>query len=141
MKKKYLVLLCVVMILSSCAKPKEPLLPPTPTDTVKPASEVLDVPEGSVLFKVRNNIGADIYEIKIAPSGEEEYGEDILKSKILKMSESAEVSFLPTDSYSYWDLRALTENGNYYIWFNIQFGTFDEITLEIGDDGPVFTTN
>ena len=94
-----------------------------------------------IIYNIKNNIGADIYEIKIAPSGIDEYSEDVLKNKILKMSDSISVAFLPPDTYQYWDIQVLTENGNYYTWFNAEIGTFNEITLEIGDDGPVFETN
>ena len=48
---------------------------------------------------------------------------------------------MPPDTYQYWDRRVLTENGNYYTWLNVEIGTFSEITLEIGDEGPVFETN
>ena len=112
-----------------------------PNAAVKPLSDVLEAEEGSVIFKVRNEIGADIYEMKISPSGQEEYGADVLKTKILKATESIDVAFLPPDTYQYWDIRVLTENGNYYTWLNVEIGTFSEITLEIGDEGPVFVTN
>ena len=140
MRKIGLALLSAALILCACGKQAE-VLPPMPEEGVKPMSEVLDAPEGSILFNIRNNIGEDIYEIRIAPSETDEYGEDILKSKILKVSESADVAFLPSDDSEYRDLRVLGESGNYYIWYNIQFGTFSEITLEMGSNGPIFTTD
>lgn len=142
MKKFLFVLLCISLVLCGCGKKQNADMPAEDSSAaVKPLSDVLEAAEGSIVFKVKNNIGADIYEMKIAPSGVDEYGDDILKSKILKMSESMGVAFLPPDTYEYWDIRVLTENGNYYTWFNVQFGTFNEITLEIGDEGPVFETN
>ena len=141
MSKFLLGLLCIAALLCGCGRKQTADFPAEDSSAaVKPLSDVLEAEEGSIVFDVRNNIGADIYEMKIAPSGIDEYGEDILKSKILKMSESLSVAFLPPDTYEYWDIRVLTENGNYYTWFNVQFGTFNEIVLEIGDDGPVFET-
>ncbi|MBQ7717871.1 MAG: hypothetical protein IJT38_01035 [Clostridia bacterium] len=139
MKKAVLTILFAAIVLCACGK--QPDVLPQPEEGVKPMSEALNAPEGSVMFTIKNNIGGDIYEIRIAPSETDEYGEDILKNKILKSTESAEVSFLPSSSTAYYDLRVLGESGNYYIWYNIQFGNFSEITLEIGDNGPVFSTN
>lgn len=142
MKKFALFLLCAVFVLCACGKKQDTDLPAEdPTAAVKPLSDVLEAEEGSIIFSIKNNIGADIYEVKIAPSGLDEYSGDVLKNKILKMSDSISVAFLPPDTYQYWDIRVLTENGNYYTWFNAELGTFNEITLEIGDDGPVFETN
>ena len=46
---------------------------------------------------------------------------------------------MPPDSYSYWDLRVLTENGNIYTWQNIEFGKISYIELRLGENGPEFT--
>ena len=140
MKKLGLILVCAALLLCSCGKTQE-VLPQAPKEGVKPMSDAYDAPEGSVLFNIKNSIGEDIYEVRIAPSGTEEFGDDILKNKILKADDVAKVAFVAPDAYTYWDIRVLGESGNYYKWYNAQVGTFYEITLQIGENGPVFSTN
>lgn len=132
--------LCIIlMIVSACSSEKKAVEVESPMPTVVPRSAETPLPEGSVQFEVSNMIGGDIYEMYITPNSLEEYSGDILGDKILPQGGKRTVSFVPQDSYTYWDLRVLTENGNIYTWQNIEFGNFSEITLSIGENGPEFT--
>lgn len=125
--------------MSLCACGKKGGTGNAPSPTVVPKSAAAAAPEGSVSFKVRNSIGGDIYQMRISPNSLEEFGEDVLGENILRNGEEADAWFMPPDSYSYWDLRVLTENGNIYTWQNIEFGKISHIELRLGENGPEFT--
>ena len=77
--------------------------------------------------------------MNISPNSLDKFGEDVLGESILKNGEETDAYFMPPDSYSYWDLRVLTENGNIYTWQNIEFGKISYIELRLGENGPEFT--
>ena len=129
-------LVCVLLCFAACGGQNTPSAEPSPT--VQPRSDAMKIPEGAIGFNVKNSIGGDIYEMRISPNSLEQYGEDILEN-ILPRDASADVYFIPCDTYEYWDLRVLTENGNIYTWQNVKFGTFDAIELMINDNGPEFS--
>ena len=142
MKKNILPLFfCLILLfVSACSSGNRAVEVESPKPTVVPRSEAVPaLPEGSVVFEVSNMIGGDIYEMYISPNSLDTFGADILGDSILPQGGKKSVSFVPEDTYSYWDLRVLTENGNIYTWQNIKFGTFSEITLTIGENGPEFS--
>ena len=138
MKKiAFLLFLCILISLGGCGEKRG--AENTPAPTVVPKSAAMSAPEGSISFKVRNSIGGDIYEMNISPNSLDKFGEDVLGESVLKNGEETDAYFMPPDSYSYWDLRVLTENGNIYTWQNIEFGKISYIELRLGENGPEFT--
>ena len=139
-----LILCLLITLVSACSSKKaaEPLQSQTPT--LPPKSDANNLPEGSVAFDVVNMIGGDINYMYVKPSSADEFiyddGHDILKKEVLKNGDRRTVSFVPEEDSEYWDLCVKSENNNLYTWYNIGIGTFSEITLSIGDEGPEFTT-
>jgi len=75
----------------------------------------------------------------LSPAEEDNYCEDILGDRIIKQNDKMQVHFMPTEDVEYYDLKAMREDGDYYIWLNVPAGTFKDIDLTIGSEGPEFT--
>lgn len=136
-KKHILMILAALLLLTSCASEAEPV--PEVSPVVSPMSGA-QKPEGAIAFSVKNSIGADIYQLRVSPNFLNEFSEDILKNDILQNTQSMPVYFMPPDTYTYWDIRVLTENGSIYTWQNVVFDGWEEIELMLGDMGPEFNT-
>lgn len=137
MKKNIFILLSIFMLaLCACAGDGGENSEAVPS--IVPKSEAEAVPEGSVSFDIKNSTGGDIYEAYIAAAETEEFGEDILKTRIIKNGDSMSVYFMPLEDIQYYDLKVLREDGNFYTWLNVPAGTFEKIELTISDEGPQF---
>ncbi|MBO4898121.1 MAG: hypothetical protein J5590_07485 [Clostridia bacterium] len=139
-------LLCIMLVFVSACSEKPQETGGIPKPTVEPRPDPSEHPKGSVVFGVINMLPAesDIYYMSLKPASDEDLSvdqeHDLLKD-ILKNGKRCEVAFLPEVETQYWNLSVKTENGNTYTWQNIELGTFSDITLMIGDNGPEFTLN
>lgn len=139
MKKHICILFAVLILLcSGCSGNVGFGIKPTPSIVPKSESEV--PPEGAVSFEIVNKSGGDIYEAFVADADSKEFGEDILKEKIIKVDESMNVYIMPLENVTYYDIKVLREDGEYYTWLNVPIGTFKKINLLLGYEGPEFTT-
>ena len=138
--------LCLLIIFVPGCAGKHQETGGVPKPTVEPRPDPAEHPKGAVVFGVINMLPAesDIYYMSLKPASDEDLSvdseHDLLKD-ILKNGKRSEVAFFPEEESQYWNLSVKTENGNTYTWQNIELGTFSDITLMIGDNGPEFSLN
>lgn len=133
----FAIMMVVVLLCAACGRGLGEGAVPSPS--IIPKSESEAIPEGAIEFELINATGGDIYEIYVSKAEVLEYGEDLLKERIVKADDSIKIYFMPIENVQYYDLKVLREDGDYYTWLNVPMGTFGKINLTIGDEGPVFT--
>jgi len=141
MRKILLIIsMTLIVLLSACGNSLEGGGQNTPSITPKSESEA--APEGSVSFEILNNSGGDIYEVFVAKAESGEFGEDLLKEKIIKVNEAMSIYIMPIEYVQYYDIKALREDGEYYTWLNVPLGDKPaKVILGLSsEEGPVFTT-
>ena len=141
MKRILLVMsIALIVVISGCGGNTQKDKKNTPDIT--PKSEAENAPEGSFVFEILNSSGGDIYEVYVAEAETDEFGEDLLKEKIIKTDEAMDVYIMPVEYVQYYDIKALREDGNYYTWLNVPLGDKPgKVVLSLStEEGPLFTT-
>ena len=80
-------------------------------------------------FVLVNKTGVEIYALHVSPSGEDEWGDDILGQETLGDGEQAKIEFSPTAEAKYWDLRIEDEDGNAIEWKKLNLLQISKLTL------------
>ena len=70
-------------------------------------------------FKLRNNAGSDIVDLRISPAGEEAWGNDITSTKLFKSGYSLDVDFKSPEKANNWDIKAVNSKGETIEWKNV----------------------
>jgi beta-glucosidase/6-phospho-beta-glucosidase/beta-galactosidase len=107
MKKKILVLVLLLVSASSFIL----------------AESVLD-------FRLNNKIGCSINNVYVSPAGEDNWSDDILSADILANGKSIDISFDGDFDSDSWDLYATDEDGDEYLYQNLDLTEISELTLK-----------
>ena len=81
-------------------------------------------------FDIHNKTGQAIITLQVAPSGEEEWGEDILGVDVLADDESAEVTFDRDAEACLFDIRVTYQDGDEGDWRQINLCETTDIVLQ-----------
>ncbi len=84
-------------------------------------------------FKLVNATGYDIKEIYISPSGEKEWGPNVLKA-VLKDGLTLELTFSEKATSEKWDLKAIYTDGETAEWGAVKLTEIEKITLHWDKD-------
>lgn len=93
-------------------------------------------------FTVHNETGYDIDSVYVAPSDEEEWGDDLMGEDVLEDGASVEITFNPeyealllalnVDKY---DLRVEYSDGTEEEWYELKLEEITELTLTLDEKG------
>lgn len=98
--------------------------------------------EGTVYsqdFTVVNETGIEVYSLFVSPTGEANWGDDILTTDTLPTGSSTDIVFDTEVEEQYWDLMIADSAGTTVEWSNIDLFTVSEITLKIENGNPTAT--
>ena len=84
--------------------------------------------ESSLDFSLVNATGYDIKEIYLSPSGQKEWGPNVLKA-VLKDSLTLKLSFSQKATAEKWDLKAVYTDGEIAEWSAVKLTGIAQITL------------
>lgn len=70
------------------------------------------VTAGAQDFELFNRTGVDIHALYVSPSGEDDWGEDLLDGRMIEAGATVEIQFSGAGDAEYWDLRVEDEEGN-----------------------------
>ena len=84
--------------------------------------------ESSLDFNLVNATGYDIKEIYLSPSGQKEWGPNVLKT-VLKDSLTLKLSFSQKANSEKWDLKAVYTDGEIAEWSAVKLTGIEKITL------------
>ncbi|AFA46894.1 hypothetical protein [Acetobacterium woodii] len=90
-------------------------------------------------FTIVNDTGIEIYAIYVSPTGETNWGDDILTTDTLPTGNSTEITFDTDVEEQYWDLMIADSTGATVEWSNIDLFSISEITLKIENGSPTAT--
>ncbi len=90
-------------------------------------------------FKLVNKSTYVIVELYVAPSSEDEWGEDVLGTDVLPNNESVDIEFSRSESTCSWDLKIVDEDEDEVTWTKLNLCTANEITLRYENGKPVAT--
>lgn len=92
-------------------------------------------------FTIVNNTGIEIYSIYVSPTGEENWGDDILTTDTLPTGSKTDIVFDTDVQDQYWDLMISDSAGATVEWSSIDLFSISEITLKIENGSPTATFN
>jgi hypothetical protein len=81
-------------------------------------------------FDIHNKTGQAIITIQVGPSGEDEWGEDILGVDVLADGESGEVTFDRGEEACLFDIRVTYQDGDEGDWRQINLCETTDIILQ-----------
>ena len=84
-------------------------------------------------FKLFNATGYDIKEIYLSPSGQKEWGSNVLKT-VLKDGQTLQLTFSPKATSEKWDLKAVYTDGETVEWDANKLSAIGQITLHWDKD-------
>lgn len=87
-------------------------------------------------FTVVNETGIEIYALFVSPSGEKNWGDDILTTDTLPTGSSTDIVFDTEVEEQYWDLMIADSAGTTVEWSKIDLFTVSEVTLKIENGNP-----
>ena len=90
-------------------------------------------------FTLVNETGVDIYGVYVSPSGNDEWGDDIMEEDVLEDGQSVEITFTTEESAQYWDLMVEDYEGNTITWTDIDLLTISKLILSLDGDKPTAT--
>ncbi|SFU61701.1 hypothetical protein SAMN04487886_107614 [Clostridium sp. DSM 8431] len=88
-------------------------------------------------FKLRNNAGSDIVDLRISSAGEEDWGNDITSTKLFKSGYSLDVDFKVPEKYDRWDIKAISSNGETIEWKNVNLENAEIILQYNSEDTSI----
>ena len=80
-------------------------------------------------FVIVNDTGRTLMTLNVSPTGEEEWGPDLLGEQVMEEGVTATVTFDVDDGRCLWDLRASFEDGAVGDWRAIDLCEISTITL------------
>ena len=80
-------------------------------------------------FWVVNRTGFTIDEIQVTPHNSKDWGDDILGRDSLADGEKVEIVFRRKEKAKLWDLRVEDDDGEEYIWYDLNLLEISEVTL------------
>ena len=80
-------------------------------------------------FWLVNRTGFTIDEVQITPHNSKDWGDDILGKDTLGDGEKVEIVFKRKEKAKVWDLRVEDEDGDEYIWYDLNLLEISEVTL------------
>jgi hypothetical protein len=80
-------------------------------------------------FRIVNHTGQVVMTLNVSPTGDDEWGPDILGVDVLANGESADISFDRDEDKCHWDLRVTYEDGDTGDWRNINLCETTEVEL------------
>ncbi|MBC3888969.1 hypothetical protein GH810_11660 [Acetobacterium paludosum] len=90
-------------------------------------------------FTIVNDTGIEIYSIYVSPTGEKNWGDDILTTDTLPTGNSTDIVFDTDVQDQYWDLMIADSAGATVEWTNIDLFSVSEINLKIENGSPTAT--
>ena len=90
-------------------------------------------------FTLINKSTYVIVELYVAPSSEDEWGEDVLGADMLPNGESVDIEFSRSETTCSWDLKIVDEDEDEVTWTKLNLCTANEITLRYENGKPVAT--
>jgi hypothetical protein len=90
-------------------------------------------------FKLVNKSTYVIVELYVAPSSQDEWGEDVLGTDVLPNNESVDIEFERSETTCNWDLKIVDEDEDEVTWTKLNLCTANEITLRYENGKPVAT--
>jgi len=80
-------------------------------------------------FWVVNRTGFTIDEIQVTPHNSKDWGDDVLGKDTLDDGHKVEIVFNRKEKAKVWDLRVEDEDGDEYIWYDLNLLEISEVTL------------
>ena len=80
-------------------------------------------------FTLVNGTGKTVMTINISPTGEDEWGPDLLGANVMEDGQSASVSFDVEEGRCLWDVRATYDDGDTGDWRGLDLCEISTITL------------
>lgn len=87
-------------------------------------------------FTLVNQTGVEIFAVYVAPSNDDNWGDDVLDAETLPDGSFAEIVFDTDVDEQYWDLMVEDQEGQAIEWTEIDLFTISELTLEFEDGVP-----
>lgn len=89
-------------------------------------------------FKIRNNAGSDIIDLRISPAGEEDWGNDITLTKAFKSGYCLDVDFSAPEKANKWDIKAVNLKGETIEWKDVDLENKEIILQYNSEDATIF---
>jgi hypothetical protein len=80
-------------------------------------------------FTLVNKTGLIINELYLSPTGDDQWGEDVLGVDTLADGAQVEISFSHKETDCMWDMKIVDEDGDDVVWEKINLCKASEITL------------
>jgi len=125
MKKLYITgaVLASALALAGCnqaatsnkAAPANTAAPAAPADNTAGGGEAPAAPAGDQTnqnFTLNNQTGHVVVTLNVSPTGDDQWGPDILGRDVLANGESAQISFPRGETQCQWDIRATYDDGD-----------------------------
>lgn len=81
-------------------------------------------------FTIVNGTGRTVVTINISPTGEDEWGPDLLGSEVMAEGTTASVTFEVDEARCLWDIRATFDDGAVGDWRALDLCEISTITLD-----------
>ena len=81
-------------------------------------------------FTIVNDTGRTVTTINVSPTGEDEWGPDLLGSEVMAQGVSASVTFDVDEARCLWDIRATFDDGAVGDWRALDLCEISTITLD-----------
>lgn len=85
---------------------------------------------GAQDFTIVNDTGRTVMAINVSPTGEDEWGPDLLGSQVMADGISASVTFDVDEARCLWDIRATFDDGAVGDWRALDLCEISTITLD-----------
>ena len=89
--------------------------------------------ESDLDFTILNATGYDIPEIYLSPSGQKEWGSNVIKTT-LKDGQTLELTFSPKANAEQWDIKAISIDGKTSEWSAVKLTKIEKLTLHWDKD-------
>ena len=90
-------------------------------------------------FTLVNKTGVIIDQLYVSPTGDNEWGEDVLGVDTLPNGKSVDIAFAPEEAAEYWDIKIVDTKEAEVVWKKIKLTQIAKITLTIEKGQPTAT--
>lgn len=87
-------------------------------------------------FTLVNKTRYVVVELYLSTTTDDEWGEDVLGTDILKSGEKVDIKFSSAETECNWDLKIVDEDDDEVVWKKLNLCTASEITLVYEDGKP-----
>lgn len=84
-------------------------------------------------FTITNNTGHVVTTLNVSPTGDDQWGPDILGREVLANGESAQISFERGETQCAWDIKATYDDGDTTDARNVNLCEVATVTLTAGE--------